>query len=247
MHSDLVTDRDFNGLDNSTSALERTVSVSEVLLVITTSAVAALPEVDVAGVCMLTSDGAIETMAATDPVVVQADTVQRELEQGSLYVPDDGGGRLVVPDLATERRWPAYGPRIAELGRRSLIAAQLRLTGRRRASLTLFAREPWGVVEADSGGRDLIEMLASHAAFALEQGESVEQLSEALRSRKVIGQALGLVMGHYDMNEEQAFAYVSRMSQDRNVKLRDICAQLITDFSDTRSLGRDQTDDAPAE
>jgi GAF domain-containing protein len=223
-------------LDNFASQLERSENVAETLQVITTSAVAALPGVDVASISVLTSDGDVETWAATDPIVLEVDAAQRELVEGPLYSRTDDEGRLAVTDIAAERRWPTYGPRIVELGIRSQVALTLRVSGRRRAILNLYATEPGAI----SAPRDLVEMFGAHAAMVIDFSDSVDQLSEALRSRKVIGQALGLVMGQYQMSEEQAFAYVRRISQDRNVKLRDVCAQLLADFQpEARPLGEE--------
>jgi ANTAR domain len=55
----------------------------------------------------------------------------------------------------------------------------------------------------------------------------------------MIGQALGLVMGQYGMTEEQAFAYVRRISQDRNVKLREVCVALVAEFDVARRAEAD--------
>jgi AmiR/NasT family two-component response regulator len=49
---------------------------------------------------------------------------------------------------------------------------------------------------------------------------SVEDLELALRSRTVIAAAVGMVMERYGLSYERAFAYLRRLSQDQNVKLR---------------------------
>jgi hypothetical protein len=79
----------------------------------------------------------------------------------------------------------------------------------------------------------------THSALAIDFGEAIDQLSDALRLRKMIGQALALVMGQYGMTEEQAFAYVRRISQDRNVKLRDVCVALVAEFDAARRAEAD--------
>ena len=234
VYSDVVSERDVHALDNFASQLERSQNVAETLQVITSSAVAALPGVDVASISVLTSDGEVETWAATDPIVQEIDAAQRELGEGPLYSRTDDEGRLAVADIAGEGRWPSYGPRIVELGIRAQVALTLRVSGRRRAILNLYATGPGAI----SAPRDLVEMFGAQAAMVIDFSDSVEQLNEALRSRKVIGQALGLVMGQYTMNEDQAFAYVRRISQDRNIKLRDVCAQLLADYDpDARPPG----------
>ena len=181
------------------------------------------------------ADGTVETVAFTNPLALEVDELQRELEQGPAYSAEEDDWRLEIADFADELQWPAYGARVAELGIRSQIAIRLRVNGRRRAVLNLYGREPGAV----TGHHDLIELFVTHSALAIDFGEAIDQLSDALRSRKMIGQALGLVMGQYGMTEEQAFAYVRRISQDRNVKLRDVCVALVTEFDAGRPAAVD--------
>ncbi len=63
-------------------------------------------------------------------------------------------------------------------------------------------------------------------------------LRTALESRERIGIAKGMLMARYGLNEDQAFAFLSRTSQDRNVKLRDVAGQVIEELRRTDvSLG----------
>jgi AmiR/NasT family two-component response regulator len=73
------------------------------------------------------------------------------------------------------------------------------------------------------------ELFAAHAAIALHQAREVEHLNQALESRKVIGQALGILMERYALDENRAFAFLLRASSTSNIKLRDIAAQLVED------------------
>jgi AmiR/NasT family two-component response regulator len=55
-----------------------------------------------------------------------------------------------------------------------------------------------------------------------------QQLNEALVSRKVIGQAIGIVMHRFELDEDRAFEFLVRVSRDSHTKLRDV-ARPITD------------------
>jgi AmiR/NasT family two-component response regulator len=48
-----------------------------------------------------------------------------------------------------------------------------------------------------------------------------------LQARKVIGQAIGIVMERYQMNEDRAFSFLVRASSHGNIKLRDIAQELV--------------------
>jgi AmiR/NasT family two-component response regulator len=71
------------------------------------------------------------------------------------------------------------------------------------------------------------DLFAAHAAIALGQARERETLNEALHSRKTIGQAIGILMERYQMNDERAFAFLVRASSHSHIKLRDIAQELV--------------------
>ena len=60
---------------------------------------------------------------------------------------------------------------------------------------------------------------------------SVEGMRDALRTRKVIGQAIGIVMERYSLNEDRAFQFLVRLSQSGNVKLRTVADDLVSSLN----------------
>jgi AmiR/NasT family two-component response regulator len=54
----------------------------------------------------------------------------------------------------------------------------------------------------------------------------VGNLNRALETRATIGQAVGIVMERYQLDERSAFAFLTRLSQQRNVKLRDVATEI---------------------
>lgn len=51
--------------------------------------------------------------------------------------------------------------------------------------------------------------------------------NQALESRKVIGQALGLISERYGVDENRAFGVLTRFSQTSNTKLRVVAADIV--------------------
>lgn len=89
-------------------------------------ALEAVPGIDQASISMITADG-IETLAPTDPRVTQADQIQYQLKQGPCLEAALATDLVVqVDDLATDLRWPDYGPKAAALGFGAQIAFQFR-------------------------------------------------------------------------------------------------------------------------
>jgi AmiR/NasT family two-component response regulator len=78
------------------------------------------------------------------------------------------------------------------------------------------------------------EVLALAAGAALEAVEETgrlrrlaDQLDQALASRAVIDQAKGIVMARRGCTADEAFTHLAALSQQRNVKLRDLAAALV--------------------
>jgi AmiR/NasT family two-component response regulator len=48
----------------------------------------------------------------------------------------------------------------------------------------------------------------------------------------VIGQAIGIVMERYQLDEDKAFGFIIRLSQSENIKARVIAEQLVTEANE---------------
>lgn len=73
----------------------------------------------------------------------------------------------------------------------------------------------------------LAELFASHAKVALGYATKLHTLSGALKTRELIGKAIGIVMERYELPDERAFEFLIRMSQNSNIKLRNIAQALV--------------------
>ena len=82
-------------------------------------------------------------------------------------------------------------------------------------------------------------MVARHAAIALAKVHESDHLWRAIDARKLIGQAQGILMERYDLDEERAFEALRRYSQDNNVKLRVVADRLV----ETRKLPMSAVED----
>ena len=69
-------------------------------------------------------------------------------------------------------------------------------------------------------------IFARRAALALAQAWREDSLYVALDTRKLIGQAQGILMERYDLDEAKAFEVIRRYSQSHNMRLRDVAAYL---------------------
>jgi AmiR/NasT family two-component response regulator len=65
--------------------------------------------------------------------------------------------------------------------------------------------------------------------MALDYARQIDQLQQAVQSRQLIGQAVGLVMERYDLKDANAFAVLTRLSSERNIKLRAVAEEIVAD------------------
>ncbi len=131
---------------------------------------------------------------------------------------------VVVNDLAAaDGPYPRFGPRAVEAGVRAQTAIQLAHNGE-QAGLNLYARQPDAF---DYSTMQLAELFSSQAAVLLGYARQVGSLGVALQSRQDIGTAVGITMQRYGVDRDHAFGFLVRLSQDRNIKLRDIAQQVI--------------------
>ncbi len=78
------------------------------------------------------------------------------------------------------------------------------------------------------GSAETARLFATHAAIILGHAQQEDQLNEALRNRKTIGQAIGILMERYRIDADRAFQFLIRASSTSNVKLRDVAEEVVT-------------------
>jgi GAF domain-containing protein len=195
------------------------------------SAAGNIPGVDFVSITVHEDHHPLYTAAATDPLAEQADALQYELREGPCYATVTDQRFVLVNDLAAAPEFPRYAPRVVDLGVAAQAAIQL-VHGRQRAGLNLYARTA-GIF--DNSTVQFAELFATQAAALLGYAEQVEQLSEALHTRTDIATAVGILMERYSIDRTQAFAFLSRSSQTRNIKVRVLAKRVIDNTFESTS------------
>ena len=145
------------------------------------------------------------------------------------------GSPLLVQDLHHDERWPGYTPVAVAQGVRSILAVPLALEGEALAVLNLYADRPQAFSPADV---ESVKAFADIAARSLKLALVVAQLREArsdltraMRSRTTIDMAIGAIMAQNRCPKKEAFDFLMRASNSRNIKLRDVAAEVIQSIS----------------
>ncbi|GGY30021.1 GAF and ANTAR domain-containing protein [Streptomyces djakartensis] len=203
----------------------------------------AVQEVPGAVACSITvrRDGRLLTLAGSDGLPSGLD--QRQYENGSGPCVDaaETGDEQYTPDLAAESRWPAYTRYAMSTGVRCVLAVPLTVEGATGVALNFYGDRA-GALDA---GRDPARAFAARAGDAIDVALRVERHRQsaadvrlALLSRSVIDQAVGILMARDRIDARTAMRRLRRASQERNVKLRDLCGQLVARVSEQDSGGR---------
>ncbi|KUL69149.1 MULTISPECIES: GAF and ANTAR domain-containing protein [Streptomyces] len=197
-------------------------SVDATLERITHSATELVEGCDSAGILVLHGDK-VQTLAPTDDLVVASDRIQAELREGPCFDAARArtGERLYrIHDFTTDTgRWPRFASRAVEIGVGSMMGFLLYTEDEDLGALNLYSSEPGAFTEASELAGWL---LASHAAIAFSSARTHAQMAEAVATRHVIGEAMGLLMGRHGLDETRAFDVLRRYSQENNVKLREV-------------------------
>lgn len=173
----------------------------------------------------LSQAGKLTTPAATDPGVLVGDQWQYELRQGPCLDAIREAEVVWSPDITADERWPQWGARAAaELGVGSMLCFQLYTTRTTHGALNLYGTSIDAFSDAD---RILGASFAAVAAAAIRSAEAEDQLHSAVASRMIIGQAQGILMERFALSPANAFAVLSRISQDTNTKLIVVAEEIV--------------------
>jgi hypothetical protein len=197
---------------------------------ITAAAVEVLPGVHYASITILHHDGRLETAAPTDDLLLGLDAAQYELREGPCYEAAVEVAYVTSPHLAADERFPRYAALAVEAGIRAQAAVRLFETPKLRAqgALNMYSRDVGNFAD----GAQVSRLFTHQATVALDYAREVENLKEAMQTRQLIGRAVGITMERYGLPEQRAFAFLARVSQTRNVKLRTVAEELVAEGQD---------------
>jgi hypothetical protein len=200
---------------------------------LTRAAVEMLPGVDEATISIRHADGSLRSYALTADFLEELDTWQYDHEEGPCYDGVTDNAFTVCGDLRHDPRYPSYGGVAAAAGIRSQAGLRVFESKRALAGLNLYSR----TVGALADVAFLAELFSEHSRSAVAYASQIDGLRDAITSRQVIGQAVGVVMERFTLSEERAFAFLTRLSNDRNVKLRVIAREILDDAAERRPDG----------
>jgi GAF domain-containing protein len=194
------------------------------LCAIVAAAVDLIPGAEEGSISLVAARRTITSRAPIGELPVSVDAIQEEVGQGPCLDAAYEQQTVRVNNLATEERWPAFARRASAIGAASMLAVQLYVEGDNLGALNLYARIP----DAFTDESEQVGLLfAAHAAIAYVGARNAAQLTRAVSSRDLIGQAKGILMERYKISGDRAFLVLSRASQASNRKLHEVVAELV--------------------
>jgi GAF domain-containing protein len=204
--------------------------LTELLTRVARYAVQAIPGADGAGLTLIEEHRA-DTIVTTAEFVAQVDGVQYSLGEGPCVSAARDGLTVISGSLGGDARWPRFGGRIARLGVHSALSLPLLTSGAVVGAMNIYAHSKNAFNERAA---TLGELFAVPAAVAVENAKVLEEarrlaerLQGALDERMVVERAIGIVMSRSGVDETEALARLTKLSQHEHVKLVQIARTLV--------------------
>lgn len=217
------------GLGTLPKIMLGTDAIDEVIWKTATLAVQADDDVDACGVTVL-RDGAPISIIRTGAEYSDLEELQYSAEDGPAMQAIRDREAVRVTAMDSETRWGSYPGRASARGIGSSMSIPLIAGDQALGSLNFYAKRnevfAWPFILGQ-----LVADLAATALWCLlkhaDKQELGDQLEQVLTSREVIDQAKGVLIAQQGCDADGAFAQLRQASQNRNVKLRDLAAEIV--------------------
>jgi GAF domain-containing protein len=186
--------------------------------------------IDHVGVTLVRREGRLETVAVTGLLVRSLADFQCALGEGPCVDAIRSDRVVVVEHARRDQRWPRYIPAAVRGGLRSQLGLRLFVDADETlGSLNLYSTTSDTIPREI---RELAQLFSAQVAGVVKHVQLEETLSTALQPRPLIGTAVGIVMARFGLDNEQAFAYLARVSQHSNLTLKDVAREIVAGARD---------------
>ncbi|HEY2263900.1 MAG TPA: GAF and ANTAR domain-containing protein [Streptosporangiaceae bacterium] len=204
-------------------------TLGDTLLRVAQLACKAVGSADMAGLTLLV-DGKPATGVFTDPEAPEIDATQYESGHGPCLDAFRHQQVYRIDSTAEDQRWPEFSRDAAAHGITATLSVPVTARRESLGALNFYSRTgPF-----DNGHSHEAELFAEQAAIVLANAQVYwdarqlgENMQQAMRSRAVIDQAIGILLADGGRTPDEAFQLLVRVSQRENRKLREIAADIV--------------------
>jgi GAF domain-containing protein len=179
---------------------------------------------------MLRRHGRIQTVGASDEIARQIDQLEHALGEGPCLdaIDESEPDQHFCTDLTSGSKWPTLAQMILERTEiKGMAGFRIRQDGQKVGALNVFSDTPGALTDHSLDQAIMLTSFASVTLAALDRGEEATTLRRGLESNREIGKAIGLLMAMHDIDDDQAFQMLSKVSQEMNIKLAQVATQVI--------------------
>lgn len=177
------------------------------------------------------------TAAGSSIRAVELDQLEQAIGDGPCIRALRDMSPVAIDDVSTDRRFPELNRKFAEKGVYSSLGVPLGISGQARAALNFFAPKP-AAFTPHVYDKALGFAAAAHNTLQLSvrigtAQSRAEDLDAAMQSRTAINLACGVIMAQNRCSQAEAIKILTKVSSNRNRKLRDVATELIEQLSGT--------------
>jgi GAF domain-containing protein len=218
-------------LDQLADLRSSPVTVEEALERVVASA-DALFGVDGTALMLVDRDQALRNLAVSDARAGLLEELQAEHSEGPCVDAFEDKQPVAAGDLASDDRWPEFGPAAAGGGLLAVLASPIPYSDHAVGVVAVFAGDPHPWTEAEREAivafTELVALLILNAMEATERGKLAGELQLALSSRVVIEQAKGVLVGRHGLTTRQAFDRLRRQARDQRRPLSEVARAVVS-------------------
>jgi hypothetical protein len=177
------------------------------------------------------------TVAGSSERAVELDELEQAVGDGPCLKALREMSPVIIDVVSADSRWPELTRRFAEANVRSSLGVPLEINSEASAALNFFASKP-SVFTANVYDKAVGFAAAAHNTLHLSvriktAQSRAEDLEAAMQSRTAINLACGVIMAQNRCSQAEAMEILTKVSSNRNRKLRDVAAELIAQLSGT--------------
>jgi len=188
-------------------------------------------DVDGAGLMLLSTDGVLRDVAASDEAGRMLEALQEQFGEGPCVDAFLEDGPVIAGDLGADPRWPSVGPLAAGHGVRAVLGVPIDLREGPVGTLNVYAAQPhrWddSDVAAIQAYTRVIASLLRAAVKAHVSGKAATQLQQALDHRSLIEQAKGVLMERRGLDQQAAFELLRARARSTRRRLDVVAREVV--------------------
>ena len=188
--------------------------------------------VDGAGLMLLSADGVLRYVAASDEPGRMLEALQEQFGEGPCVDAFLADAPVLGDDLDADPRWPSVGPLAAAHGVRAVLGVPIDLREGPVGTLNVYAAKPhrWddGHVAAIQAYARVIASLLRSAVQAHVSGKAATQLQQALNHRSLIEQAKGVLMERRGLDQQAAFELLRTRARSTRRRLDEVAREVVS-------------------